>query len=64
MFAYAAKIRLRENLTSEIFYRRNFPNLRYVNSHTYYVHTIVYGTYNHDMTLLIGAYHTYFQLRI
>jgi hypothetical protein len=27
---YATKIRLRENLTSEIFYRRKFPDLRYI----------------------------------
>jgi hypothetical protein len=29
-FMYATKIRLRENLTGEIFYRRKFPDLRYV----------------------------------
>ncbi len=28
-FAYETKIRLRENLTSEIFYRRKYPDLRY-----------------------------------
>ena len=30
----AAKIRLREKFTSEIFYRRKYPDLRYINYNT------------------------------